>query len=146
MIDWHRLPGRRSLALVLMIAMSNTSTKLTAGNLFELSLSTFGDVSNAMSMSIIFFSRMSVIYIQFIEPIGGQDIGCLLKHVTYVNVKLIQSVEIIDVINTLINYRYHIKNTEKKNTNIILINRKFMCIILKNICLKISIYFSHLFL
>ncbi|XP_072747239.1 odorant receptor 82a-like isoform X1 [Anoplolepis gracilipes] len=47
MIDWHRLPGRKSLALVLMIAMSNSSIKLTAGNLFELSLSTFGDVSNA---------------------------------------------------------------------------------------------------
>ncbi|XP_029660080.1 uncharacterized protein LOC115233664 [Formica exsecta] len=44
MIDWHRLPGKRSLALILMIAISNSSIKLTAGNLFELSLSTFGDV------------------------------------------------------------------------------------------------------
>ncbi|XP_024869577.1 uncharacterized protein LOC112453202 [Temnothorax curvispinosus] len=44
MIDWHRLPGTRSLALVLMIAMSNTSVKLTAANLFELSISTFGNV------------------------------------------------------------------------------------------------------
>ncbi|XP_014487905.1 PREDICTED: odorant receptor 22c-like, partial [Dinoponera quadriceps] len=44
MIDWYRLPGRKGLVLVLMIAMSNSSTKLTAGNFFELSLSTFGDV------------------------------------------------------------------------------------------------------
>ncbi|XP_011880197.1 PREDICTED: odorant receptor 63a-like isoform X2 [Vollenhovia emeryi] len=44
MIDWHRLSGRKGLNLILMIAMSNTSIKLTAGNLFELSLSTFGDV------------------------------------------------------------------------------------------------------
>ncbi|KAF3054515.1 Odorant receptor 222 [Nylanderia fulva] len=44
MIDWYRLPGRKSLALILIIAMSNSSVKLTAGNLFELSLSTFGDV------------------------------------------------------------------------------------------------------
>ncbi|XP_011684705.1 PREDICTED: odorant receptor 85c-like [Wasmannia auropunctata] len=44
MIDWHRLPGRKGLALLLIIAISNTSIKLTAGNFFELSLSTFGDV------------------------------------------------------------------------------------------------------
>lgn len=47
MIDWYRLPERKGLALVLMIAMSNSSVKFTAGNLFELSLSTFGDVSSA---------------------------------------------------------------------------------------------------
>lgn len=57
MIDWHRLSGKKGLALVLMIAMSNMSIKLTAGNLFELSLSTFGDVSNAISMSIIFLEQ-----------------------------------------------------------------------------------------
>ncbi|XP_070518189.1 odorant receptor 4-like isoform X2 [Cardiocondyla obscurior] len=44
MIDWHRLSERRGLNLILMIAMSNTSVRLTAGNLLELSLSTFGDV------------------------------------------------------------------------------------------------------
>ncbi|XP_018348713.1 PREDICTED: odorant receptor 63a-like [Trachymyrmex septentrionalis] len=44
MIDWHRLSERKGIALVLIIAMSNSSIKLTAGNLFELSLSTFGDV------------------------------------------------------------------------------------------------------
>ncbi|XP_019699408.2 uncharacterized protein LOC105188541 isoform X2 [Harpegnathos saltator] len=44
MIEWHRLPKKKGLALVLMIVMSNSSIKLTAGNVFELSLSTFGNV------------------------------------------------------------------------------------------------------
>ncbi|XP_018406411.1 PREDICTED: uncharacterized protein LOC108782604 [Cyphomyrmex costatus] len=44
MIDWHRLPGKKALAIVLMIAMSNSSVKLTAGNIIELSISSFGDV------------------------------------------------------------------------------------------------------
>ncbi|KAL0117041.1 hypothetical protein PUN28_010124 [Cardiocondyla obscurior] len=44
MIDWHRLPGRKALAVILMIAMSNSSVKLTAGNIIDLSFSSFGDV------------------------------------------------------------------------------------------------------
>jgi len=47
MIDWYRLPKRKGLALMLIIAMSNSSVKFTAGNFFELSLSSFGDVSSA---------------------------------------------------------------------------------------------------
>ncbi|XP_025158218.1 uncharacterized protein LOC105188545 [Harpegnathos saltator] len=50
MIEWYRLPRRKGLALVLMIIISNSSIKLTAGNLFELSLSTFGDVSRTMTL------------------------------------------------------------------------------------------------
>jgi len=48
MIDWYRLPGRKGLVLVLMIAMFNSSIKLTAANLFNLSFSTFGDVSSVI--------------------------------------------------------------------------------------------------
>ncbi|XP_076375581.1 odorant receptor 4-like [Megalopta genalis] len=44
MIDWYQLWGNRKRCLVLIIAMSNSSTKLTAGKMVELSLSTFGDV------------------------------------------------------------------------------------------------------
>ncbi|XP_019699413.2 odorant receptor 63a-like isoform X2 [Harpegnathos saltator] len=44
MIEWHRLPRKNGLCLVLMIVMSNSSVKLTAGNYVELSLNTFGDV------------------------------------------------------------------------------------------------------
>ncbi|XP_076224781.1 odorant receptor 4-like isoform X2 [Nomia melanderi] len=44
MIDWYKLQGSRKRSVVLMIAMANTETRLTAGNMVELSLSTFGDV------------------------------------------------------------------------------------------------------
>ncbi|KAL0117050.1 hypothetical protein PUN28_010126 [Cardiocondyla obscurior] len=62
MIDWHRMEERRGLALILMIAVSNTSIKLTAGNFFELSLSTFGDVSEFNhSMLYLFVSIIKII-------------------------------------------------------------------------------------
>ncbi|XP_035737170.1 uncharacterized protein LOC118448245 [Vespa mandarinia] len=46
MIDWYRIPERKSLALVLIIMMSNSSTRLTAGNFIELSISSFCDIGN----------------------------------------------------------------------------------------------------
>lgn len=45
MIDWHRLSRKKALAVMLMITMSNSSVKLTAGNIIDLSISSFGDVS-----------------------------------------------------------------------------------------------------
>ncbi|XP_076393829.1 odorant receptor 43a-like [Megachile rotundata] len=45
MIEWHRLSGKKKLCCILIIAMSNSSIKLTAGNMVELSISTFSDVS-----------------------------------------------------------------------------------------------------
>ncbi|XP_047365571.1 odorant receptor 22c-like [Vespa velutina] len=47
MIDWYRLRGKKSLALLLIIAMSSSSIKLTAGKFVELSISSFGDVIKA---------------------------------------------------------------------------------------------------
>ncbi|CAK9805265.1 Odorant receptor 4 [Anthophora quadrimaculata] len=44
MIDWYRLTGNKKLCCVLIIAMSHCSMKLTAGNIVELCLTTFGDV------------------------------------------------------------------------------------------------------
>ncbi|CAK9819228.1 Odorant receptor 4 [Anthophora plagiata] len=44
MIDWYRLTGNKKLCCVLIIAMSHSSMKLTAGNIVELCLTTFGDV------------------------------------------------------------------------------------------------------
>ncbi|XP_076276768.1 odorant receptor 35 [Lasioglossum baleicum] len=44
MIKWYRLPGRKALGLVLMLAMSNSSTKLTAGKIVNLSLGSFCSV------------------------------------------------------------------------------------------------------
>ncbi|XP_011880188.1 PREDICTED: odorant receptor 85c-like isoform X2 [Vollenhovia emeryi] len=60
MINWYRLSGKKSLALVLMIAMSNASIKLTAGNFFELSLGTFGDV---IKTSVAYFNMLRTLNI-----------------------------------------------------------------------------------
>ncbi|KAF3424631.1 hypothetical protein E2986_07794 [Frieseomelitta varia] len=46
MIEWYQLQGNKKLCCVLIIAMSNSSTKLTAGNIVELSISTFSSVSD----------------------------------------------------------------------------------------------------
>ncbi|CAK9827094.1 Odorant receptor 4 [Anthophora retusa] len=43
-IEWYRLNGNKKLCCVLIIAMSNSSVKLTAGNMVELSINTFSDV------------------------------------------------------------------------------------------------------
>ncbi|XP_003700836.2 odorant receptor 10-like [Megachile rotundata] len=44
MIEWYRLPGNKKLCCILIIAMSNSSIKLTAGNMVELSIETFTNV------------------------------------------------------------------------------------------------------
>ncbi|XP_068971245.1 odorant receptor 13a-like [Bombus flavifrons] len=44
MIDWHRMPWKKSLVVPLMISMSRSTTKITAGNIIELSISSFGNV------------------------------------------------------------------------------------------------------
>nr|XP_031834878.1 uncharacterized protein LOC116428001 [Nomia melanderi] len=44
MIDWYRLPGKDALGLILIFAISNSSIKLTAGKLAELSLASFCSV------------------------------------------------------------------------------------------------------
>lgn len=45
MVDWYRISGTRKLCFVLIIAMANSSIKLTAGNMVVLCLTTFSDVS-----------------------------------------------------------------------------------------------------
>ncbi|XP_034171927.1 odorant receptor 83a-like [Osmia lignaria lignaria] len=44
MIEWYRLAGKRKLFCILVMEMSNSSIKLTAGSMIELSISTFTDV------------------------------------------------------------------------------------------------------
>nr|XP_012135097.1 PREDICTED: odorant receptor 83a-like [Megachile rotundata] len=44
MIDWYRLLGKRKLNIILITQMSNSTIKLTAGNIVILSYSKFGDV------------------------------------------------------------------------------------------------------
>ncbi|XP_024869584.1 odorant receptor 22c-like isoform X1 [Temnothorax curvispinosus] len=60
MIDWYRLSERKALDVVLMIAMSNASIKFTAGNLFELSFSTFSDV---IKTSVAYFNMLRTLNI-----------------------------------------------------------------------------------
>ncbi|XP_050479706.1 uncharacterized protein LOC126868389 [Bombus huntii] len=55
MIEWYRLYGKKKLCCVLIIAMSDSSRKLTAGNMVELSMSTFSDVSINLEIIIITF-------------------------------------------------------------------------------------------
>ncbi|KAL2731031.1 odorant receptor 4-like isoform X5 [Vespula squamosa] len=43
-LDWYNLPPKKLSGLVLMIAISNRPMKITAGNIVELSLQTFGNV------------------------------------------------------------------------------------------------------
>ncbi|XP_017795939.1 PREDICTED: uncharacterized protein LOC108577311 [Habropoda laboriosa] len=44
MIDWYRLPGKKAQGLILIFAVSNSSIKLTAGKIIDLSLSSFCSV------------------------------------------------------------------------------------------------------
>ncbi|XP_033191861.1 odorant receptor 10-like [Bombus vancouverensis nearcticus] len=44
MIDWYRLPPKTVQDLMLIIAMSNTPVKISAGRIFLLSLPTFGNI------------------------------------------------------------------------------------------------------
>ncbi|XP_076393836.1 odorant receptor 10-like [Megachile rotundata] len=44
MIDWHRLLGKRKLSMILIMQMSHSTIKLTAGNIAVLSYRKFGDV------------------------------------------------------------------------------------------------------
>ncbi|XP_029034428.2 odorant receptor 22c-like [Osmia bicornis bicornis] len=44
MIEWYRLSGNKKLCCVLIIAMSNSTIKLTAGNMIQLSINTFTNV------------------------------------------------------------------------------------------------------
>jgi len=45
MTNWYRLPHKTARSLILIISRSSCVIKLTAGKLFHLSITTFGDVS-----------------------------------------------------------------------------------------------------
>ncbi|KAF7382367.1 hypothetical protein HZH68_015286 [Vespula germanica] len=44
MINWYQLKGKKALSLILIISMSLSSSRLTAGKFIDLSLRSFGDV------------------------------------------------------------------------------------------------------
>lgn len=62
MTNWYLLPGKTALGLVLIILRSNTALKITAGNIIQLSFSTFGDVSGA-KIYYLFYIILKNIYI-----------------------------------------------------------------------------------
>lgn len=76
MIDWHRLPGKRALAIILVITMSNSSIKLTAGNLIDLSLSSFGDVSKELWILIDYLLSINFLSILFTNKILTYNLFC----------------------------------------------------------------------
>jgi len=60
-LAWYRHPNSKARALILVIAMSIVPTKLKAGKFFDLSIRTFGDVSNG-----------------FIDKKNNKDLYCIL--------------------------------------------------------------------
>ncbi|XP_076176269.1 odorant receptor 10-like [Ptiloglossa arizonensis] len=58
MVEWYRLTGNKRLSFVLIIAMSNSSMNLTAGNMVILSLTTFSDV---VKTSIAFLNMLRAV-------------------------------------------------------------------------------------
>lgn len=50
MTNWYELSHKTAISLVLIIARSSNVIKITAGKLFQLSIATFGDVSNTYRM------------------------------------------------------------------------------------------------
>lgn len=50
-LDWYRLPDEKARALILIMAMSNIPTKFRAGKFVDLSIRTFGDVSNMFNFN-----------------------------------------------------------------------------------------------
>ncbi|XP_043488579.1 uncharacterized protein LOC122515328 [Polistes fuscatus] len=57
-IDWYRLPGKTARSLILLIAMSRTTTKLTAGNFMDLSLSSFSDI---IKSSVVYLNMLRTV-------------------------------------------------------------------------------------
>ena len=57
MINWYELPHKTALGLILVITRSSNVIKITAGKLFQMSIATFGDVSNILK----FITRITLI-------------------------------------------------------------------------------------
>jgi len=55
MTNWYQLPRKTILGLILIILRSSTVIKITAGKIFHMSISTFGDVSIVKKVCVIKF-------------------------------------------------------------------------------------------
>nr|AXM05138.1 odorant receptor [Campoletis chlorideae] len=58
MIEWHRLPGKNGLAIVLIMVMSNSSRQLSAGRMMNFSMSSFGVI---MKTSVMYLNMLRAI-------------------------------------------------------------------------------------
>ncbi|XP_014487474.1 PREDICTED: odorant receptor 13a-like, partial [Dinoponera quadriceps] len=54
-LEWYRLPYRKARGIVLVMIMSNSPTKITAGKIMDLSFKTFGDV---VKTSMTYFNML----------------------------------------------------------------------------------------
>lgn len=91
MIDWFQLPTKTIHDLILIIAMSNSPIKISAGNIMDLSLYTFGGVSyylilnfklSNFSIQNYRFENSSITYNLFYF-IGSQNITSVFKFSSY---------------------------------------------------------------
>ncbi|XP_050583679.1 odorant receptor 4-like [Bombus affinis] len=60
MIEWYRLPGKTMQDLILIIAMSNSPAKISAGRIFLLSLPAFGNILKT-SFAYLNFVRNTIV-------------------------------------------------------------------------------------
>ncbi|KAF3424629.1 hypothetical protein E2986_07795 [Frieseomelitta varia] len=70
MIDWYRMPWQESPGIALMISMSRSTNKITAGKIIELSISSFGSFlllynsqENLKNYSIVQSITLQLLYI-----------------------------------------------------------------------------------
>lgn len=85
MIEWYQLYGKKKLCCILIIAMSNSSTKLTAGSVVELSISTFSDVSNELPSPFSRFCKVT----EILNQLGGEIVGCIFERITSTHINLL---------------------------------------------------------
>lgn len=51
-LEWYRLPDKKARNVVLLMIMSNMPTKISVGNVIDLSFETFGTVSKCIQLDI----------------------------------------------------------------------------------------------
>lgn len=82
MIDWYQLKGRNVLSLLLIIAMSSSSNRLTAGKFVELSISSFGDV-RIITHSLLLLQNFRRKTTRNACITDGKDVVCVFEYASY---------------------------------------------------------------
>lgn len=82
MIDWYQLKGRNGLSLLLIIAMSSSSNRLTAGKFVELSISSFGDV-RTITHSLLLLQNFRRKTTRNACITDGKDVVCVFEYASY---------------------------------------------------------------